>query len=104
MAPAALNTWHSVEVRIAFANDDSGFLEIFCDRKPIWAQSHFRTALPPVCRLSEGCTKGVPAPARFAWQVGLLARGRIVRRVSVEMRRIFFHRLFVIPHRVVGPL
>lgn len=102
--PEALGDWHSVELRIAFANDDSGFLEIFCDRRPIWAQSHLRTALPPICRLSEGCQQNIPAPARFAWQVGLMAQGRVARKISVGMRRIFFHRLFVIPNRVSGPL
>lgn len=99
--PAAeLGTWHRVETRIRLADNDSGFLEVFCDRRPVWAQSDFRTTLPPTCRLSEGCTTPVPRPARFEWQLGLIAPQGAPRAIAVDMQRIIHHRLFVIPHRV----
>ncbi|WP_137699492.1 hypothetical protein [Marimonas lutisalis] len=99
--PAArLGDWHSVELRIRLADNDTGFLEIFCDRRPIWAQDGFRTTLPPTCRHGEGCATPVPRPARFEWQVGLVSPGRVARAIRVEMQRIFHHRLFVIPNRV----
>lgn len=100
VAPSELRKWHSVEVRINLANDDTGYLEIFCDRRPIVAIEAFRTTQPPICRRATGCTAPVPRPARFEWQVGLLAPRRVSRAVTIEMRRIFYHRLFVIPNRV----
>lgn len=95
-----LGQWHSVEVRIALADDDSGFLEVFCDRRPIWAQSRLRTTLPPVCRLAQGCVTPVSRPARFEWHVGLISERPATRPLRLQMRRIFYHRLFVIPNRV----
>ena len=100
IAPEALGAWHRVEIRIEFSDRDTGFLEVFCDRRPIWAQSHMRTTLPPVCRRAEGCNAPVPGPVGYEWQVGVIAPGRVARDLAVEMRRIFYHRLFVIPHRV----
>ncbi|MDQ2091834.1 hypothetical protein [Marimonas arenosa] len=98
--PAQLGRWHSIEIRIAMADNDTGYIEVFCDRRPIWAQENFRTTLPPICRLREGCTRGVPRPVKFEWQLGLMADGRLARGLEVQMRRIFYHRLFVIPNRV----
>ena len=104
IAPSELGNWHSVEIRINLTDGDTGYLEVFCDRKPIWAQAGFRTTLPPICRLSEGCNKGVPKPVQFEWQVGLLSKSPVGHEVKVEMQRVFYHRLFVIPNRVVGAL
>ena len=98
--PAELGRWHSVEIRIALADDDTGFLEVFCDRRPIWAQSHLRTVLPPVCRRTEGCNAAVPKPVRYEWQLGLIAPHGAAQAIKVQMRRIFYHRLFWIPNRV----
>ena len=98
--PADLGGWHTIELRIALSDTDSGFLEVFCDRKPIWAQDKFRTTLPPVCRHSEGCATRVQKPIGFEWQVGLMARQGVARRMMVEMKQIFYRRLFVIPHRI----
>ncbi|MDU8925833.1 hypothetical protein RXV86_00385 [Alisedimentitalea sp. MJ-SS2] len=96
----ALGTWHQVEMRIRLADDDTGFFEVFCDRKPVWAQSELRTTQPPICRRSAGCNQPVAKPVAFEWQFGLLAVGRATRAVQVEMQRVFYHRLFVIPNRV----
>lgn len=99
--PAAeLGSWHTVELRARLADDDAGFLEVFCDRKPVWAVNALRTTWPPVCRRSAGCAAPVAAPARFDWQVGLISERRRVRAIAVEMKRVFYHRLFVIPNRV----
>ncbi|MDU8928717.1 hypothetical protein RXV86_15100 [Alisedimentitalea sp. MJ-SS2] len=93
-------TWHRVELRVALSDQDEGFLEVFCDRKPIWAQDKIRTTLPPVCRRSEGCTIPVAKPVRFEWQIGLMTRHAVAHRLKIEMRRVFYRRLFLIPHRI----
>lgn len=97
---AKLHQWHSVEVRTRFADDDTGFMEVWCDRRPLWAQSHYRTTLPPTCRRSEGCTMPLKGAASFDWQFGLISPRPAPRPISIEMRRIHTHRLFVIPRRV----
>lgn len=104
IAPADLGDWHSVEVRINLADDDTGYIEIFCDRKPILAIQGLRTTRPPVCRRAEGCTAPVSHPARYEWQIGLLAPRRVARAVTIDMRRIFYHRLFVIPNPIKTPI
>lgn len=102
--PAAqLTRWHSVELRIAMADDDDGYIELFCDRRPVWAQQNIRTTLPPPCRRAQGCTRPVPRPVRYDWQLGLMSPGVARRPLDIEMKRIFYHRLFIIPNRV-GPL
>ncbi|MEZ5714251.1 MAG: hypothetical protein R3D85_03175 [Paracoccaceae bacterium] len=99
--PAAqLTRWHSVELRVAMADDDTGYLELFCDRRPVWAQQKTRTTLPPPCRRAQGCTRPVPPPVRYDWQLGLIAAGPVRQPLGLDMRRIFYHRLFVIPNRV----
>jgi len=95
-----LGKWHRVEFRIRLADDDAGFLEVFCDRRPIWARSGFRTTLPPTCRRREGCNRGVARPVRFEWQLGLMSETRLRRETRIQMQRLFYHRLFIIPHRV----
>ena len=37
---------------------------------------------------------------RFEWQFGVDAGHRVARAIQVEMQRLFYHRLFVIPNRV----
>lgn len=99
--PAAeLGNWHKVEIRIRLADDDTGFLEVFCDRRPIWAETGMRTTKPPVCRRREGCTTPVPHPVRVEWQLGLLADSGARRGIEVQMRRIYHRLLFVIQNRV----
>ncbi len=100
--PEDLVHWHSVEMRIELADDDSGFLEVFCDRRPTWVQSRMRTTLPPTCRRAEGCTKPVPRPVQFEWQIGLIPAGQAAGDITVQMKRIFYHRLFVIPNRITA--
>lgn len=101
IAAKDLGTWHNIEIRINLADDDTGYLEVFCDRRPIIALNALRTTQPPICRRSEGCNTPAPRPARFEWQLGLLAPRPLARATALEMRRIFYHRLFVIPNRVI---
>lgn len=96
----ALQSWHRVEMRIKLSNGDTGYLEVFCDRQPVWAQSAFRTTLPPVCRLRDGCATLVAKPARFDWQVGLMARQHAKRPVTLEMRKLHQRVIFYVPNRV----
>ncbi len=99
IAAEDLGDWHRVEMRIRLSNDDRGFLEVFCDRKPVWAQTEFRTTFPPVCRRREGCNTPVQTPVQFKWQVGLLSERPAPRRVSVQMRRLHHRLLLYIPNR-----
>jgi hypothetical protein len=100
VAPTDLGNWHRVEMRIHLSNKDTGFLEVFCDRKPIWARINIRTTFPPVCRLSEGCDTDVPKPVRYEWQLGLLSNGGVSKQIMAQMQRLHYRRIFYIPHRV----
>lgn len=97
--PEHLSDWHRVEMRIRISNDDKGFLEVFCDRKPIWAQKDIRTTFPPVCRLSEGCIDDVAKPARFKWHIGLLSDEALSKHAEIQMRRLHQRVIFYIPNR-----
>lgn len=90
IAPEEVEAWHAVELRFTLAADRTGFLEVFCDRRPVWARSGVRM----VRHTADG------AEARFSWELGLIAARGVARDVTVEMRRVFQHRLFVIPNRV----
>ena len=100
IAPTDLGNWHRVEMRIRLSNKDTGFLEVFCDRKPIWARVNIRTTFPTVCRLREGCDTYVPKPVRYEWQLGLLSNGGVAKQIVAQMQRIDYRRIFYIPHRV----
>lgn len=99
IAPEALGSWHRIEIRIRLRDDDKGFLEVFCDRNPVWARTAIRTTLPPVCRRSEGCSAAVPQPVRYEWQVGVMADRPVSAPVSVQMQRLHHRVLFFIPNR-----
>lgn len=95
-----LQDWHRVEMRMRFSNQDTGFLEVFCDRKPFWGQRAVRTTQPPTCKLSDGCTTPVERPIRFEWEFGLMADRAVPRRTDIQMQRLHERRLFVIPNRI----
>ena len=99
IAPPDLRERHRVEMRIRLSNKDAGFLEVFCDRKPIWARTKIRTTFPPVCRLSEGCVADVPKPTRYEWQMGLLSERSVSTPVTVQMQRLHYRILLYIPNR-----
>jgi hypothetical protein len=100
IAPNELHDWHRVEFRVRLTDRDTGYLEVFCDRKPIWARTGMRTTLPPICRLSEGCDDVVSRPVRFEVQMGLMADTRVTRPITVQMRRLHYRRIFYVPNRV----
>ncbi len=100
IAPDQLSEWHRIEMRMRLANDDTGFLEVFCDRKPVWAQNDIRTTFKPVCRLQEGCDADIAKPARFEWLTGLLAERSVTRRTEIQMQRLHQRVIFYIPNRV----
>jgi hypothetical protein len=100
IAPAHLATWHRVEMRIRLADNDTGYLEVFCDRKPIWARVNMRTTFAPECRISAGCNRAVPKPERYEWQIGLMSARGVARPVTVQMQRLHYRVLFYKPNRV----
>lgn len=99
IAPQDLGDWHRVEMRVRLHDNDGGFLEVFCDRKPIWARQNLRTTFPPLCRRATGCTEVAPHPMRFEWNVGVMSDRRVSRHVRVQMRRLHHRQLLYIPNR-----
>lgn len=100
IAPSDLANWHRVEMRIKLSDRDTGYLEVFCDRKPIWAQTEIRTTLPMVCRLHEGCDTVVPTPIVFDWQLGLISDEGVANRMMIQMQRLHYRLLIYKPNRV----
>jgi hypothetical protein len=100
IAPSELRDWHRVEFRVRLSDRDTGYLEVFCDREPIWARTGMRTALPPICRRSEGCDDVVARPVRFEVQMGLMSDTGVTRPISVQMQRLHYRRIFYVPNRV----
>ncbi len=97
--PERLSEWHRLEMRIRIANNDNGFLEVFCDRKPIWAQEDIRTTFKPICRLRDGCEDDIAKPARFAWQIGLMSETPVTKYAEIQMQRLHQRLIFYIPNR-----
>lgn len=100
VARADLETWHRVEMRIRLRDNDRGYLEVFCDRKPIWATTEIRTTFAPVCRFREGCDTKVPHPVRYEWQMGLMSNRGVSKQIIVQMQKLHQRKLLYIPHRV----
>ncbi len=115
--PSEFGRWHRFNMRIRWANDDTGFLEVRCDGSlhtgpPIYARSGFPTNQALHCFRGNNCDPGVVRdPRRFNMQLGIVFDGDIVngRRVfprigpeglTVKMRRIIVRRLYVIFGRV----
>lgn len=115
--PSEFGRWHRFNMRIRWANNDTGFLEVRCDislhkGKPIFAQSEFSTNQALHCFPGNNCEPGVRKdPRRFEMQLGILfdnevKGGRAVfPRISpggltVKMRRVIERRLYIIFGRV----
>ena len=99
--PAAeLSKWHRVEMRIKLSDEDEGYLEVFCDRNPIWARINMRTNFAPECRYGEGCQTAVTKPERYNWRVGLMADVPVSQKISLQMQRLNHRRLYYKPNRV----
>ena len=100
LAPDELDDWHRVEFRMRFSDNDSGYLEVFCDRQPVWAATDIRTTFPPTCRRSEGCTAAVPRPFRIVWEVGLISDADVSQNVEIDMQRLHHRFLFLVQNRI----
>ena len=100
IGPNELGNWHRVEFRVKLTDRDTGYLEVFCDREPIWARTGMRTTLPPICRLSEGCDDVVARPVRFEVKMGLMSDTGVSRPIAVQMQRLHYRRIFYVPNRV----
>ena len=99
-APDELKDWHRVEFRVRLTDRDTGYLEVFCDRKPIWARTGMRTTFPPICRFSEGCDDAISRPVRFEVQMGLMSDTKTTSPITVQMRRLHYRRIYYVPNRV----
>jgi hypothetical protein len=100
IAPSDLRNWHRVEIRIRLTDRDAGYLEVFCDRKPIWARTGMRTTFPPICRRSEGCDTVALRPMMFEVQMGLMSGQGVSRPIMVQMQRLHYRRIFYVPNQV----
>jgi hypothetical protein len=100
IAPAEFADWHRVEVRIKLSDNDNGYVEVFCDREPLWARTGLRTTFPPMCRRSKGCDAPVPASARYDLDIGLISEDGVATPVFVQMRRLHYRPLLYKPNRV----
>ena len=100
VAPADLTRWHRVEIRMKLADNDTGYIEVFCNRKPIWARVAMRTTFPPECRRSDGCDMPLPQPVRYEWKMGVMSETAAQRPVHLQMQRLHYRLLIYKPNRV----
>ena len=112
ITPEQFGDWHRFNLRLRWADDDTGFIEARCDGSlhvgdPIFAASGLPTNRPLACVLKDNCPANTLRPSRFNMQLGLIAdpnqpprRGRFVpiteNGAKVQMRRILVRRLYVI--------
>jgi len=115
--PSGFGGWHRFNMRIRWANDDTGFIEVRCDGSlhsglPVYAASGIPTNQALHCFRGNNCEPGVSKdPRRFNMQLGILFEPQIVNGravsprippdgVTVRMRRLVVRRLYVIFGRV----
>ena len=96
-----LNDWNRVEFRIKLTDRDVGYLEVFCNREPLWGVAETRTTFAIPCRRREGCTQELP-PGRpkFHWHLGLIGANPVAQGVTLEMRRLHQRELLYVPNRI----
>ncbi|SIS56953.1 hypothetical protein SAMN05421759_101480 [Roseivivax lentus] len=95
LPPEVFGQWRRVYLRMAWAQDETGFVEIRCGRGDILSE--------PVIYAAEGIATHPPgAPARYDLHLGLVADRPVSRPVTVEMRRILWRRLYVVLGRPAG--
>lgn len=111
VSPEDMGGWHRFSIRMRLANDNTGFLEMRCDRPlrvglPLLAKSEVNTARPFDCVLGRRCRRG-PVPHQFSVEMGIIAdpvAGRFApmpaEGLTVRMKRVIAKRLFVIIGRV----
>jgi len=111
--PSGFGSWHRFYMRIRWADDDTGFIEVRCDQSlysgvPVFAKSNFPTTQALDCFRENNCDpKRRINPKNFSMQLGILfdgSAGRMPRigaqGLTVKMRRIVERRLAVIFGRV----
>ena len=116
--PSEFGKWHRLDTRVRWANDETGFLEVRCDSRPvytgrpIYAASNVSTNQAPHCFAENHCDPGVfKDPGRFNLQLGIIfdqevVNGRAVfpriptAGLTVRMRRPIARRLYVVFGRV----
>lgn len=116
--PSDFGGWHKFDMRIKWADDDTGFLEVRCNRRPIheglpiFAISDVPTNQALHCFRANNCDpERNNHPDRFEMELGIIhdaerVGGRAVlprigpQGLTVKMRRIIERRLYVIFGRV----
>lgn len=116
--PSEFGRWHRMDIRMRWADDETGFLEVRCDRRPvfsgqpIYAVSNVATNRALDCYRENHCVPGFDKdPQRFNMQLGILfdqevVNGRAVfprippEGLTVKIRRPIARRLYVIFSRV----
>ncbi|WP_298559275.1 hypothetical protein [uncultured Aliiroseovarius sp.] len=112
ITPEQFGDWHRFNLRLRWADDDTGFIEARCDGSlhvgdPIFAASGLPTDRPLACSFNRNCPADKPRATRFNLQLGLIADPNLPPRrsgfvpltqsgVQVQMRRILVRRLYVI--------
>ncbi len=109
-APGEFGQWQRVTMRVRWARDDAGYLELRCGNGPlhsaplVFARSGFPTSWGARCLMDEFCEPGVAAPgARFRWHIGVIADEPETLPddgVRVQIRRAVQRRLYVVFGRV----
>lgn len=116
--PTGFGSWHRFDMRIRWADDRTGFIEVRCDSRPIqagvpiFAVSNISTNQMLQCLEGNDCAANARnGPARFRMELGIHFKGesvagrRLLPRIpgetlTVKMRRLVWRRLYVIFGRV----
>jgi hypothetical protein len=115
--PSGFGQWHRFDMRMRWADDDTGFIEVRCNARPvysgrpIYAASNIPTNQALDCTRDNHCQPGVAKnPQRFRMELGIifdpeLVNGQVVfpripaEGLTVKMRRPIARRLYVIFNR-----
>jgi hypothetical protein len=77
--PSQFGSWHRFEMRIRWANDETGYIEVKCDGRTVYADTKVATNQAPHCFLENHCEPGVfKDPDRFNMQLGILFDKEVV--------------------------
>lgn len=116
--PTDFGNWHRLDIRMRWASDDTGFIEVRCDRRPVYsgrpifAASGIATNQALDCIPENHCDPTVMKnPTRFNMQLGVIFDAEVVngRKVfprippdglTFKVRRPIARRLYVIFDRV----
>ncbi len=106
--PSRFGYWHRFDMRIRWARDNTGYLEVRChgdlySGTPIFARSNFATNQPLHCIRANNCRPGIAkSPDGFEMQLGIIYEGgpRVSRLgpegVAVRLRRVVERRLLMV--------